>query len=93
MTSLHTSKQETYYRAKAVAMLFCGGCFVGVVWLKLSLLREANQYNVILTDHLYPMVTISAGSGLMPEDNDLIHGAQEYIEWFDEYESVADQML
>ena len=53
----------------------------------------ANQYKVVLNDHLYPMMKhfYPDGSGLFQDDNASIHGAQGVTEWFDEYEN--DHML
>ena len=55
----------------------------------------ANQYKVVLSDHLYPMMKhfYPDGSGLFQDDNAPIHRARGVTEWFDEYENDVNHML
>ncbi len=71
-----------------MAMLCCGGHFAGIVWVHLKGRVTANQYKVVLSDHLYPMMKhfYLDGSGLFQDDNAPIHRAGGVTEWFDEYE-------
>lgn len=54
----------------------------------------ANQYNVVLSDHLYPMMKhfYPDGSGLPQDDNTPIHSAWGVTEWF-EYENDVNHIL
>ena len=54
----------------------------------------ANQYKVVLSDHLYPMMKhfYPDGSGLFQDDNTLIHRVRGVTEWFDEYENYVNHM-
>ncbi len=51
----------------------------------------ANQYKVVLSDHLHPMMKhlYPDGSGLFQDDNAPIHRAGGVTEWFDVYENDA----
>ncbi len=55
----------------------------------------ANQYKVVLSDHLYPMMKYfyPDGSGLFQDDNAPIHRAGGVTEWFDENENDVNHML
>ena len=55
----------------------------------------ANQYKVVLSDHLYPMMKhfYPDGSGLFQDANDPIHRERGVTEWFDEYENDVNHML
>ncbi len=55
----------------------------------------ANQYKVVLSDHLYPMMKhfYPDGSGLFQDDNAPVHRARGVTEWFDEYENDVNHML
>ncbi len=55
----------------------------------------ANQYKVVLSDHLYPMMKhfYPDGSGLFQDDSAPIHRARGLTEWFDEYENDVNHML
>ncbi len=55
----------------------------------------ANQYKVVLNDHLYPMMKhfYPDGSALFQDDNAPIHRARGVTEWFDEYENDVNHML
>jgi len=54
----------------------------------------ANQYKVVLSDHLYPMMKhfYPDGSGLQ-DDNAPIHRARGVTEWFDEFKNNVNHML
>ena len=56
---------------------------------------NTNQYKVVLSDHLYPMMKhfYPDGSGLFQDDNTPIHRAQGITEWFDEHENDVNHML
>ncbi len=55
----------------------------------------ANQYNVVLSDHLHPMMKhfYPDGSGVFQDDNVPIHRARGVTEWFDEYENYVNHSL
>ncbi len=55
----------------------------------------ANQYKVVLSDHLYPMMkhVYPDGSGLFQDDNAPIHRARGGTECFDECENDVNHML
>ena len=64
-------------------------------WHGLGPLVTANQYQVVLSDHLYPMMKHFCPdvSGLFQDDNAPIHRARGVTEWFDEYENDVNHML
>lgn len=55
----------------------------------------ANEYTVILSDHLYPMMRhfYPDGSGLFQDDNAPLHRSQEVTQWFNENENDVNHML
>ena len=56
----------------------------------------ANQYKVVVSDQLYPMMKhfYPDGSGLFQDDNaSIVHRARGVTEWFDEYENDVNHML
>ena len=55
----------------------------------------ANQYKVVLNDHLYPMMkhVYPDGSGLVQDDNAPTQRARGVTEWFDGYENKVNHIL
>ena len=55
----------------------------------------ANQYKVVLSHHLYPMMRhfYPDESGLFQDDNAPIQRARGVTEWFDEYENDVNHTL
>ncbi len=77
-------------------MLWGTCCWLGLGPLVPSEGRvTANQYKVVLSDHLYPVMKhfYLDGSGLFQDDNTPIHRARGVTEWFDEYENDVNHML
>ena len=101
-----TNLRKNWYRSKYLTptargsggsvMLWGAFCWHGLGPLvPLEGRVTANQYKVVLSDHLYPMMKhfYPDGSGLFQDDNAPIHRARGVTEWFDEYENDVNHML
>ena len=81
-----------------MALLCCWGAFC---WHDLGPLVSlegrvtANQYKVVLSDHLYPIIKhfYADRGGLLKDENAPIHRARGVTEWFDEYDNDVNHVL